>query len=134
MLYVATHDQMPLLDSTLAALQGLNEKADKHGVCAIVLMPETDSNHDIGHVKATKAPEGTAAGAATGAASGEVGRAPSGLGRVPSPVPEPAPRERPEDGGRHVRVGVGELELRHERDEGAAEHGEAGRNRGRFGG
>lgn len=37
-----------------------------------VLMPETDSNHDIGHVKATKAPEGTAAGAATGGVAGGV--------------------------------------------------------------
>ena len=37
-----------------------------------VLMPETDSNHDIGHIKATKAPEGTAAGAATGGIAGGV--------------------------------------------------------------
>ena len=37
-----------------------------------VLMPETDSDHDIGHVKATKAPEGTAVGAATGGVAGGV--------------------------------------------------------------
>ena len=37
-----------------------------------VLMAETDSHHDIGHVKATKAPEGTATGAATGGVAGGV--------------------------------------------------------------
>ena len=31
-----------------------------------VLLPDTEGKHDIGHVKATKAPEGATTGAATG--------------------------------------------------------------------
>src|ERR1041384_6120677 len=35
-----------------------------------VLMPDTGGTRDIGHVKATKAPEGATTGAATGGATG----------------------------------------------------------------
>ena len=35
-----------------------------------VLLPATDGAHDIGHVKATKAPEGATAGATTGGVAG----------------------------------------------------------------
>src|SRR5205809_7995088 len=37
-----------------------------------VLMPDTGGKHDIGHVKATKAPEGATTGAATGGVTGGV--------------------------------------------------------------
>src|ERR1700704_6010342 len=50
-----------------------------------VLMPETDSHHDIGHVKATKAPEGTATGAATGGVAGGVFGLLAGLGALAIP-------------------------------------------------
>jgi hypothetical protein len=50
-----------------------------------VLMPETDSNHDIGHVKATKAPEGTAAGGITGGIAGGVVGLLAGLGALAIP-------------------------------------------------
>ena len=50
-----------------------------------VLMPETDSNHDIGHVKATKAPEGTAAGGITGGITGGVIGLLAGLGALAIP-------------------------------------------------
>ena len=50
-----------------------------------VLMPETDSQNDIGHVKATKAPEGTAVGAATGGIAGGVLGMLVGLGSLAIP-------------------------------------------------
>lgn len=50
-----------------------------------VLMPETDSRHDIGHVKATKAPEGTATGAATGGITGGVIGLLAGIGALAIP-------------------------------------------------
>lgn len=50
-----------------------------------VLMPETDTNHDIGHVKATKAPEGTATGAATGGIAGGVLGLLAGVGALAIP-------------------------------------------------
>ena len=50
-----------------------------------VLMPETDSHHDIGHVKATKAPEGTATGAATGGVAGGVIGLLAGIGALAIP-------------------------------------------------
>jgi hypothetical protein len=50
-----------------------------------VLMPETDSNHDIGHIKATKAPEGTAAGGITGGIAGGVLGLLAGLGALAIP-------------------------------------------------
>src|SRR6266850_8552510 len=37
-----------------------------------VLMPDTGGTRDVGHVKATKAPEGATTGAATGGATGGV--------------------------------------------------------------
>ena len=48
-------------------------------------MPETDSHHDIGHVKATKAPEGTATGAATGGVAGGVIGLLAGIGALAIP-------------------------------------------------
>ena len=50
-----------------------------------VLMPETDSHHDIGHIKATKAPEGTATGAATGGVAGGVLGLLAGIGALAIP-------------------------------------------------
>jgi hypothetical protein len=50
-----------------------------------VLMPETDSRHDIGHVKATKAPEGTATGAASGGVAGGVLGLLAGIGALAIP-------------------------------------------------
>ena len=50
-----------------------------------VLMAETDSHHDIGHVKATKAPEGTATGAATGGVTGGVFGLLAGIGALAIP-------------------------------------------------
>lgn len=50
-----------------------------------VLMPETESGHDIGHVKATKAPEGTATGAAAGGLAGGVLGLLAGLGALAIP-------------------------------------------------
>ena len=50
-----------------------------------VLMPETDSRHDIGHVKATKAPEGAATGAATGGVAGGVLGLLAGIGSLAIP-------------------------------------------------
>ena len=35
-----------------------------------ILLPDTEGRHDIGHVKATKAPEGATTGAATGGVTG----------------------------------------------------------------
>ena len=50
-----------------------------------VLMPETDSRHDIGHVKNTTAPEGTATGAATGGVAGGVIGLLAGIGALAIP-------------------------------------------------
>ncbi len=50
-----------------------------------VLMPETETQHDIGHVKATKAPEGTATGAATGGLAGGVLGLLAGIGALAIP-------------------------------------------------
>jgi hypothetical protein len=47
-----------------------------------VLMPDTGGTRDIGHVKATKAPEGATTGAATGGATGGVLGLPSRHRRV----------------------------------------------------
>jgi hypothetical protein len=49
-----------------------------------VLMPETGSHHDIGHVKASEAPEGTATGGITGGIAGVVGLL-AGLGALAIP-------------------------------------------------
>jgi len=50
-----------------------------------VLMPDTDGTHDVGHVKATKAPEGTATGAATGGVAGGVIGLLAGIGALAIP-------------------------------------------------
>ena len=50
-----------------------------------VLMPEADSNHDIGHIMATKAPEGTATGGITGGIAGGVVGLLAGLGALAIP-------------------------------------------------
>ena len=45
-----------------------------------VLLPDNEGKHDIGHVKATKAPEGATTGAATGGVTGGVVGGLIGLG------------------------------------------------------
>ncbi len=50
-----------------------------------ILMPDTGSRHDIGHVKATKAPEGTATGAAAGGLAGGILGLLAGLGALAIP-------------------------------------------------
>jgi hypothetical protein len=50
-----------------------------------VLMPETDSNHDIGHVKGSTAPEGAVAGVATGGVAGGVLGLLAGIGALAIP-------------------------------------------------
>jgi hypothetical protein len=50
-----------------------------------VLMPDTGGSHDVGHVKATKAPEGATTGAATGGATGGVLGLLAGLGALAIP-------------------------------------------------
>src|SRR2546429_10005454 len=50
-----------------------------------VLMPDTGGTRDIGHVKATKAPEGATTGAATGGATGGVIGLLAGIGALAIP-------------------------------------------------
>src|SRR5438552_2740341 len=50
-----------------------------------VLMPETGGTRDVGHVKATKAPEGATTGAATGGATGGVIGLLPGIGALAIP-------------------------------------------------
>lgn len=50
-----------------------------------VLMPDTEGRHDIGHVKATKAPEGATTGAATGGVTGGVLGLLAGIGALAIP-------------------------------------------------
>ena len=50
-----------------------------------VLLPDTEGKHDIGHVKATKAPEGATTGAATGGATGGVLGLLAGIGALAIP-------------------------------------------------
>jgi uncharacterized membrane protein len=50
-----------------------------------VLLPDTGGKHDIGHVKATKAPEGATAGAATGGVAGGVLGLLAGIGALAIP-------------------------------------------------
>ena len=50
-----------------------------------VVYPEGSSHHDVGHVKATKAPEGVATGAATGGVTGGVIGLLAGLGALAIP-------------------------------------------------
>src|SRR6187200_3390704 len=50
-----------------------------------ILLPDTEGKHDIGHVKATKAPEGTATGAATGGVAGGVLGLLAGIGALAIP-------------------------------------------------
>ena len=51
-----------------------------------VLMPDTGGTRDVGHVKATKAPEGATTGAATGGATGGVIGLLAGIGALAIPV------------------------------------------------
>ena len=48
-------------------------------------MPDTGGTHDLGHVKATKAPEGATTGAATGGATGGVLGLLAGIGALAIP-------------------------------------------------
>jgi hypothetical protein len=50
-----------------------------------VLIPDTGGTRDIGHVKATKAPEGATTGAATGGATGGVLGLLAGIGALAIP-------------------------------------------------
>lgn len=50
-----------------------------------ILLPATDGAHDIGHVKATKAPEGATTGAATGGVTGGVLGLLAGIGALAIP-------------------------------------------------
>jgi uncharacterized membrane protein len=50
-----------------------------------ILLPDTEGNHDIGHVKATKAPEGATTGAATGGVTGGVIGLLAGIGALAIP-------------------------------------------------
>ncbi len=50
-----------------------------------VLMPDTSGTHDIGHIVATKAPEGTATGAAAGGLTGGVLGLLAGIGALAIP-------------------------------------------------
>src|SRR5438045_4994738 len=50
-----------------------------------VLMPDTGGTRDVGHVKATKAPEGATTGAATGGATGGVIGLLAGVGALAIP-------------------------------------------------
>ena len=50
-----------------------------------VLLPDNEGKHDIGHVKATKAPEGATAGATTGGITGGVLGLLAGIGALAIP-------------------------------------------------
>src|SRR6476619_1719939 len=50
-----------------------------------VLMPDTGGTHDVGHIKATKAPEGATTGAAAGGATGGVIGLLAGIGALAIP-------------------------------------------------
>src|SRR4051794_5103009 len=50
-----------------------------------VLLPDTEGKHDIGHVKASKAPEGATTGAATGGVTGGVLGLLAGIGSLAIP-------------------------------------------------
>src|SRR3954469_13743242 len=50
-----------------------------------VLLPDTEGKHDIGHVKATKAPEGATTGATTGGVTGGVLGLLAGIGALAIP-------------------------------------------------
>src|SRR6202043_913146 len=50
-----------------------------------ILLPDTQGQHDIGHVKATKAPEGVTTGAATGGVAGGVIGLLAGIGALAIP-------------------------------------------------
>src|SRR3981189_3629400 len=50
-----------------------------------VLMPDTGGTRDVGHIKATKAPEGATTGAATGGATGGVIGLLAGIGALAIP-------------------------------------------------
>jgi uncharacterized membrane protein len=50
-----------------------------------ILLPDTEGKHDIGHVKATKAPEGAATGATAGGVTGGVLGLLAGIGALAIP-------------------------------------------------
>ena len=75
---VKTHGQAELI------VQGLqNSGFDSSEIS--VLLPDTEGKHDIGHVKATKAPEGATTGAATGGVTGGVLGLLAGIGALAIP-------------------------------------------------
>jgi len=61
--------------TTHGQAEGIVEQLQAEGFAApeiSVLMPDTGGTRDVGHVKATKAPEGATTGAATGGTAGGV--------------------------------------------------------------
>ena len=75
---VKTHAQA---EQIVAGLQGAGFPASEISV----LLPDNQGKHDIGHVKATKAPEGATTGAATGGVAGGVLGLLAGIGALAIP-------------------------------------------------
>ena len=75
---VKTHSQA---EKVVESLQEANFPASEISV----LLPDNQGKHDIGHVKATKAPEGATAGAATGGVTGGVLGLLAGIGALAIP-------------------------------------------------
>src|SRR4029077_2408194 len=71
-----------------------------------VLLPDSEGRHDIGHVKATKAPEGATTGATAGGVTGGVLGLLAGIGALAIPGVGPFIAAGPLMGA-PARVGVG---------------------------
>jgi hypothetical protein len=74
--------------TTHGQAEGIVEQLQGQGFAASeisVLMPDTGGTRDVGHVKATKAPEGATTGAATGGATGGVIGLLAGIGALAIP-------------------------------------------------
>src|SRR5258708_36886786 len=78
--------------SGIATTQGqaerIGEQLQAQGFTASeisVLMPDTGGTRDVGHIKATKAPEGATTGAATGGVTGGVIGLLAGIGALAIP-------------------------------------------------
>jgi hypothetical protein len=75
---VKSHSQA---EQVVEGLQGAGFPASEISV----LLPDNEGKHDIGHVKATKAPEGATTGAATGGVTGGVLGLLAGIGALAIP-------------------------------------------------
>src|ERR1700749_3694555 len=74
--------------TTYGQAEGIVEQLQAQGFAASeisVLMPDTGGTRDVGHVKATKAPEGATTGAATGGVTGGVIGLLAGIGALAIP-------------------------------------------------